>query len=169
MWNHKRFTGFKISWYCHTCNGKRATNPDFTFRKRKHYENLLFIMIANLIHFGQKHDIPTVSIWEKLRTAKLNWYEIIAEYYPNKMMTHYNGAYSEKRYIYTEIFKDIKLENIGEIIDTYTYNVTDETLETAAKMFIYLTAPPKQYWINALDIYKSWLEKLSPIRILGIF
>ena len=63
--------------------------------------------------------------------------------------------------------------NLSLYFTTYTINeihddITDENLEEAANLFLYMTAPYQKYWILIWDLYSNWLEILSPRRIIGL-
>ena len=45
--------------------------------------------------------------------------------------------------------------------NVFTTEITDETLQTASNMFMYLTAPSSEFWINVLRIYSNWLGRFS--------
>ena len=55
-------------------------------------------------------------------------------------------------------------------VATYGDEITDETLSTAAKMFLYLTFPPQKFWTDILHLYFSqWMNyKIAPRKIIGI-
>ena len=137
----------------------------------KNIENKVFTMTANLVHYCLNHNILIDTIWKALRKAKFLQSDLISENYPKTKINVRNplNLNKELHYIHEDIFKTIQINSspVDDIIDEYKYNVTDKSLDIAADLFIYLTAPPDYYWLKSLDIYYDWLYALSPRRILG--
>ena len=71
----------------------------------------------------------------------------------------------------TDIFKDIRTQ-INEHTDNLPVDskyISDETLEVAAKMYLYIMAPAQDYWLNWYNKYSEWLDRCTLKRLLGKF
>ena len=87
-------------------------------------------------------------------------------------INRYFGS-SIKKMTMLEHFFEILLQNLPITLegnfDMVVDDISDDKLETAFKMFIYVTAPYQKYWSLISEIYSEWLFNLSPRRILGRF
>ena len=59
--------------------------------------------------------------------------------------------------VMTEIVNDVEKE----------FAITEEDLDTAAKMYIYIIAPQSSYWVKYYKNYKRWMENSSLRRLLS--
>ena len=48
------------------------------------------------------------------------------------------------------------------------FDISDENLELAAKMFLYIIAPQDQYWIDWHKKYSDWMTRYSIRRLLSM-
>ena len=88
------------------------------------------------------------------------WDEI---YYPDSILC-------AKRYAWLKCKHDGILKDLNVTISKdalFYHKITDETLETAAQIFFYLTAPSQEYWTDVYELYSNWLEVLPLSRIVG--
>ena len=145
---NKRFTGFRIKWkYC--CSGNSTKKMTYNS------DNKNFIKMANLVH-----------------TLKLSEFEL---------MNLVRAAKVEKKAVIDDLMSLNQLEEIfktvGDKLNESVYNaeeplyenkISDQSLEIAAKMFIYIMAPQGQYWKDWYNVYKYWLKNTSIRRLLGI-
>ena len=160
-WNHKRFTGFKVQWNCTNCFGQ--------VKKPYYNENKFFVRLANIIY----KDTESKEIWKAIKSTKREHYLTIHYVYRNnwEKKQHFYDYGKSKLNMYEIFFITMegKLNFSTKYPDTLVHDdITDQALEDAVNMFYYITAPEQDYWIYSLKIYTSWLEKLSPKRLLGI-
>lgn len=159
-WNHKRFTGFKVQWNCTNCFGE--------IKKTFNDENKYFVRLANFLYKGTH----SKEIWKAIKSTKSEHYLTIHDVYNNDWeRKQYNNVYKSKVNMFKIFFKTLerKLNLSTKYPNTDIHDdITDQTLEDAVNMFFYITAPEQNYWIYSLNMYASWLKKLSPRRLLGI-
>ena len=111
----------------------------------------LFIKVVNLVHIvgpSSKDDLMQLAMEKKSSGIPLGY---IVEY--------------------ESIWKMVSLEfnesaiNVSELLDE-NY-VSDETLEAAAEVFIYILAQSEDYWTKSYAQFKFWLLTNSLRRSLG--
>ena len=160
-WPDKRFTGFKVQWNCTNCynegNKRQFKNKD---------GNKYFVLIANIIMKGT----PLEKVWKAMKSTKNELKIKINEIFYDKWTDTKYFDYDLKRRVslYESFFVTFE-KNLQALITDFTIyeNITDETLTSAANIFLYMTAPHQKYWIEAFGLYSHWLEYLSPRVILG--
>ena len=160
-------TGFKVKWNCSNCHANDTLDNNKNYHSHKQ-ENRYYRKLANLLQTG----IPTDLVWKVLKRTKLELIWDIEENQSwNIKMYRMLGLAYERLNMYEYFFGTLLLKlNISSAFD-YDSNeeeISDDTLETAAKMFIYMTAPQQEYWTEIFSQYSNWLEHLSPRRILGM-
>ena len=160
-WNHKRFTGFKVEWNCTNCFDK--DNYDSTFEE----ENKYFIRLSNIVNEGNE----SKEIWNALKSTKKELHARIQEIFLNGQNWKSTSGRGENKKNMFDIFFETMEDKLSLSIK-YKYllhiDITDQTLEDAVDMFLYMTAPYQEYWIHSLNLYSNWLENLSLRRILGL-
>ena len=166
-WKKKRITGFKVQWNCTNCF-TTGIDPSLTFKRKA--ENVLFVKLANLLN---KTSLSIELIWNILKTTKSDLQSEIGEVGVRSWgINRYFGS-SIKKMTMLEHFFEILLQNLPITLegnfDMVVDDISDDKLETAFKMFIYVTAPYQKYWSLISEIYSEWLFNLSPRRILGRF
>ena len=125
-----------------------------TYTRNQKY-NKLFIEIVNLINEGTSPDV----IWPVKKSTKVDWQSVIS------LAMERQGYLYDK--VWEHIMKNLNI-SVRKSTNDYKNTITDETLEAASKIFIYLTAPPQMFWIKVLDGYSLWCNELSLSRTLGI-
>ena len=160
-WSNKRFTGFEVQWNCTNCDEK-GNHPQF----KHNAENKHFVMIANLILEGT----PLDKLWKAIKATKKELRGQIIETYDEKWTDkHYDYYISRRVNLYELFFETLKnYMNTSVTYDANYGNITDEILESAANLFIYMTAPHQKYWRGAYDFYSDCLEYLTPRMIVGM-
>lgn len=124
-------TGMNVTWKYSMENFTAGSSPSFL------RENLMFIKLANISsNLGS-----TLNLWEELRQLKIN-------------MTMDISA-SDLHYEYG-LYKVIA-ENEKENNDNNANSITEEDIENAAKMYIYFTTYPRDFWLNVVDIFYYFL------------
>ena len=48
----------------------------------------------------------------------------------------------------------------------FEHDISDQSLETAAEILIYIMAPPDQNWLNWYRVYEEWMIRISSLRRL---
>ena len=125
--------------------------------------------MANLLHNGIKTDL----VWEVLKTTKT---ELVYDLDPDNMVSWDSQTYRSVcskyglmnmyQYFFDTLLCKLKISSVI-LFDLIEEKVSDDTLETAAQMFIYMTAPQHKYWVKIFYQYSHWLENLSLRRTLG--
>ena len=167
-WKNKRFTGFKVTWKCIENCSEAILDYDKNFIKHgRSYRNKLFVILANLIHEGGSIE----SFWKTIKGIKYEWDQSVRA--QTKSGEFYNDWTQNKprKSIY-ETFLEYFCENLNITKELtkyskYTDTVIDETLDVAAKMFLYIIAPTQNNWGDVYSLYSNWLLKLTPARIIG--
>ena len=146
-WKNKRFTGFRVNWYCSNCTG--ALDARNTYES---YEsNKLFVKIANLIHTGT----PSDRIWNVIKSNI------------EDLKAARNNKYTDND-PFKVLLTNLKDNSFSFPENVYTETITDDTLNDAAEIYFYLHAPYQEYWNTLLLTYTGWLEILSLSRFLGL-
>ena len=151
-WKNKRFTGFSVSWSCRNCNGELSRYRTFGNQD----ENKLFIKIANLIHGGTS----SALIWTVIHSQLVDWQvEFERENDLDKLTSE-------------DIFKNVILANLNSTFEPsswniFSENITEDTLEAASRIFLYLETPSQEHWKILLDMYLDFVDRLSLSRLIG--
>ena len=151
-WKRKRFTGFSVSWACGNCNGELSSYNTFA----KFDKNKLFIKIANLLHGGTSPAIIWTVIQSKLTLWQVEFKRM------NKL----------DKVTYDNIFQNVILANLNLTSEPsswniFSENITEETLEAAARILLYLDTPSQKHWETLLDMYLDFVDNLSLSRLIG--
>ena len=129
--------------------------------------------LQNWQTYSIKTSLSIELIWNILKTTKSDLQSEIGEVGVRSWgINRYFGS-SIKKMTMLEHFFEILLQNLPITLegnfDMVVDDISDDKLETAFKMFIYVTAPYQKYWSLISEIYSEWLFNLSPRRILGRF
>ena len=153
----KRFTGFNVKWeFC--CNGNDTA--DNWIQDNVYNYNKLFMQIANVIHASNS---SKTDIMQLVRSTKVK----------HKDKLH---AFDD-RTIANDSFKNA-LNSIGHKMNMTQYmisdplyvdEISDQSLEIAAEILIYIMAPPDQNWLNWHRVYEEWMLQVqnSLRRLIG--
>ena len=95
-----------------------------------------FRKIVSLVH---QQDHSEAQLWRAARLAKM---KVDLEFcYVNLFASSFDGTTSQ---LFSETLKHLGVENIA--VKNTSRDISDETMELATKIYIYLGNCPKQYW-----------------------
>ena len=147
----KRFTGFSVRWEFD--NNIIANKYTYTGKATSKF----FIKTANLVHAGRllKEDIMPF-----VRQTKTE----------NKNKVHSFDSTQDAINSFGDIFDTIG-NNFNKTLwriskPLFEHDISDQSLETAAEIFIYIMAPPDQNWLNWYRVYEEWMIRISSLRRL---
>ena len=146
----KKFPGLNIKW-TYDYNGSNITGYDkMSYKSTK--LSKLFIKVVNLVHIvgaSSKDDLMHLAMEKKSSGIPLGY---LVEY--------------------ESIWKMVSLEfnesaiNVSEL---FNEDISDETMETAAEVFIYILAQSEDYLFRSYGQFKYWLLTNSLRRSLGTY
>ena len=157
-------TGFKVKWNCSNCHANDTLDNNKNYHSHKQ-ENRYYRKLANLLQTG----IPTDLVWKVLKRTKLEYQNVIIDNWDYATYGYIGSVYKKMNmyeYFFGTMLYKLNISSTANY-DMIEEEISDDTLETAAKMFIYMTAPQQKYWTEIFYQYTNWLEHLSPRRILG--
>ena len=160
----KRFTRFNLKWeYCFSSNDTKYMKTFsnlYTVKKSKY-----FIAIANMVYEANisKHDLMKI-----VKGAKVEYH------YDLRYFRDTSDALEKTGKVLALIFKIVRKrlavtnESLsGSSKPLYENEISDETLTTAAEIFIYIVAQQQKYWLEWYDVYEKWLGDFSLRRLLS--
>ena len=157
-WKSKRFTGFSATWEWKYTN--KSTSWYLTKYSREDF-NKKFIRLVNLVHSLSSE--PRDNMMEAAKQVKADYMNvmgvidtegnIISEWY-DWMFEQLEEKINRGDYIYEDAYDE------SDVV------ISDETLETAAHMLLYLMAPPKAYWTEWYRTYDEWLNSKPYLKRL---
>ena len=139
-WNSHKMTGMNVSWY--------YTSPSVQ-AERKFVDqkgNFYFRKIVSLVH--NKQHQSEEQLWRAARLAKMK--QDLNFCYGNLFTSSFDGKTSQ---LLTETMKNLGVKNIP--VRNTSDEISDETMELATKIFVYLGSCPKQYW-HYWDIWMNF-------------
>ena len=161
----KRFTGFNVKWtYIDDDVDKDIANAYETLNNKfkESKWNKVFMSLANMIH---KSNYSKAHLMNFVRKFKIN----------NAKTIQNPPLYGFKTLdlMYVSFFNEIgKLNKSAFDISEplYGHEITKETLETAAEIFLFVISPQDQRWVYWYEKYGNWLSHLPSFRrLLGKF
>ena len=142
--------------------------------KEKFYQTLYKTKIlsgfrmANFVHKSNSSLSSQTFLWNIVKAEKFLWKPIISAPKDNGY-----GALRAKSFqeLYDDIFKEIgeKMNLTPWTAPLYENDITDDSLKTAAEMFLYIMAPQQEYWVKWHKIFSGWMENSSLRRVLGLY
>ena len=131
-WNSPRMTGMNVSWYYTS----PTVQPD-----RKYLEkdgNSYYRKIVSLVqHQPQSED----QLWRAARLAKMNQDLDFCSW--NLFSSSFDGETSQ---LLKQTLEHMEIKNIS--VKNTSQDISDETLELATKIYIYLGNCPQKHWYN---------------------
>ena len=134
-WNTRRMTGMTVSWRY----SSSSVEPERYFLKKDFWNsaNSYFRKIASLVH--NQHQSKE-QLWRAARLAKMN--QDLGPCYGNLFTSTLDEKQQSK--LLQETLKNLGLKNIS--VENTSQEISDETMELATKIYIYLANCPKDYW-----------------------
>ena len=139
-WKLKRMTGMKVSWHYNT-----------SVQSQSYYENRNenLIRMVNIIH--EIHIDNIGNIWEHIKEIKSNWSFQVGIYDFEGNDRAFGNLITSPRisnYL-NDLEVSLNLSNISS--EPIHEEISEETLRTAAEMFLYLSAYPDYDWLGKED------------------
>ena len=161
-WQTKRFTGFSVQWvYLHNNDDTKADKNLRIYSKN-------FQRMANYLH--KSNNLTNKTLWNYVKLQKAYWMAAISD---PKSSGYGSNSYLSKTVedMYDDIFKEIgpKINQTPWTTALYADDISDETLKTAAEMFLYIMAPQQEYWVKWHSKFSEWMEHSSLRRVLGLY
>ena len=132
-WNSPRMTGMNVSWYYTST----TVQPDGKFVERN--GNYFYRKIVSLVHQQPQSE---EKLWRAAKLAKMNMNTQDLNFcYDNLFSSSFDGSSS---LLLKETLKHLGVKNFQ--VKKSSEDISDETMELATKIYIYLGNCPKQYW-----------------------
>ena len=166
----KRFTGFRLEWVYNN-KGLNETIHRYYKTASLGHKNvyILYIVLANLVHSLEQSSYE--DLWRVVKQVKADWVDVIAKPDNNGYGGYWDGG--DALEMFQDIFKEIKekgnfKKKLIPRTPMYEKEITNFTLETAAKMFLYIMTEQKDKdWLDWKEEYSEWLTTSSLRRLQG--
>ena len=162
--NPELSTGFRVQWEFITNSTVTAVDRSSKWKTgTKHFKimaNMVFVTGNSMKDLMWNMTKQVKAEWlERLVTRRTNvdvddmYYKMLKDLV-ERLVEHLPAS---DKVVMTEIVNDVEKE----------FAITEEDLDTAAKMYIYIIAPQSSYWVKYYKNYKRWMENSSLRRLLG--
>ena len=138
-WSSRRMTGMNVSWYY----SSPSVQPE-----RKYFANEVNSYYRKIVSLVHQEDQSEDQLWSAARLAKMS--QDLAYCSWNLFTSSFDGENSQ---LLQQTLEHLEIKNIS--VKNNSQDISGETLELAAKIYIYLGNCPKDHWFT-WDIWRRF-------------
>ena len=149
-WNSRRMTGMNVSWF-YTSPSSVQSDRKFVAQEGNSY----YRKIVSLVHQLQQSED---QLWSAARLAKMSQRKYLGKLqcFGNLFTSSFDFDRKTSRLL-EQTLKQLGVQNIQ--VKNTSQDISDETLELATKIYIYLGNCPKNHWYN-WDIWSNFYTNI---------